>query len=113
MNPLNQPTPALAPTPRTDAAWNASFDLPEWGSGVTARAMHEECATLERELARLRAEVERWKTVAAEMSQEREHNANERDRADAEVAAFKKLLFGFGQLTEESFRGASKGDFRK
>ena len=38
-------------TPRTDAAWNASFDLPDFGSAGTARAMREECAKLERELA--------------------------------------------------------------
>jgi hypothetical protein len=31
------------------------------------------------------AEVERWKTVAAEMSQQREHNANEASRLRAEV----------------------------
>jgi len=37
------------------------------------------------EITRLRAEVERWKTVAAEMSQEREHNANEASRLRAEV----------------------------
>ncbi len=36
-------------------------------------------------VSRLRAEVERWKTVAAEMSQEREHNANEASRLRADV----------------------------
>jgi chromosome segregation ATPase len=41
------------------------------------------------ELTRLRAEVERWQTVAAEMSLEREHNANEASRLRAEVEAFK------------------------
>jgi hypothetical protein len=39
------------------------------------------------ELARLRAEVERWQTVAAQMSDEREHNANEAGRLRAEVEA--------------------------
>jgi hypothetical protein len=34
---------------------------------------------------RLRAEVERWQTVAATMSEEREHNANEASRLRAEV----------------------------
>ena len=38
---------------------------------------------------RLRAEVERWKTVAAEMSQQREHNANEASRLRAERAELK------------------------
>jgi len=37
------------------------------------------------ELICLRAEVERWKTVAATMSEEREHNANEASRLRAEV----------------------------
>jgi hypothetical protein len=37
------------------------------------------------ELTRLRAEVERWKTVAAQMSEEREHNANEAALSRAEV----------------------------
>jgi hypothetical protein len=41
------------------------------------------------ELARLRAEVERWKTVASEMSQQREHNANEASRIRAEVERWK------------------------
>jgi hypothetical protein len=87
-------------------------ELSEWfGAGVTewkalradgrTRAfvdMSVRASTAETELTRLRAEVERWKTVAAEMSRQREHNANERDRADAEVAALKKVLLEFGQL---------------
>jgi hypothetical protein len=36
-------------------------------------------------VSRLRAEVERWKTVAAQMTAEREHNANEASRLRAEV----------------------------
>jgi hypothetical protein len=40
-------------------------------------------AALERDS--LRAEVERWKTVAAEMSQQREHNANEAARERARL----------------------------
>jgi|688.fasta_scaffold08163_18 hypothetical protein len=39
------------------------------------------------ELTRLRAEVERWKTVAAQMTAEREHNANEASRLRAELQA--------------------------
>jgi hypothetical protein len=107
MNPPDQPTPTLAPTPRTDAAYFAT--------GATMYSLAGEMKLLERELAaakaecerltanqrqpaedifvshlcdeltRLRAEVERWKTVAAEMSQEREHNANEASRLRAEV----------------------------
>jgi hypothetical protein len=41
--------------------------------------------TLKETNARLRAEVERWKTVAAQMTAEREHNANEASRLRAEV----------------------------
>jgi hypothetical protein len=43
-------------------------------------------------VSRLRAEVERWKTVAAEMSQQREHNANEAARQLAEVERLKEQL---------------------
>jgi hypothetical protein len=50
-------------------------DVQKWADYYTA------------ELARLRAEVERWQTVAATMSQEREHNANEASRLRAELQA--------------------------
>jgi hypothetical protein len=50
----------------------------------------------------LRAEVERWKTVAAEMSQEREHNANEASRLRAEVERLK--------IIEEKFRQSPMWD---
>jgi cell division protein FtsB len=39
---------------------------------------------------RLRAEVERWKTVAAQMTAEREHNANEASRLRAQLAAIEE-----------------------
>jgi hypothetical protein len=95
MNPPDQP--ALAPTPRTlEAAGTPSYD---WEA--TADRLFIKSQKLERELTeterlrfgadadrrRLRAEVERWKTVAAEMSQEREHNANEASRLRAELQA--------------------------
>jgi hypothetical protein len=95
MNPPNHPTP------RTDAAWSKTFqgELNQFWSGNAANQMRDECEKLERELTeterlrfgadadrrRLRAEVERWKTVAAKMSEEREHNANEASRLRAEV----------------------------
>jgi regulator of replication initiation timing len=41
---------------------------------------------------RLRAEVERWKTVAATMSAEREHNANEASRLRAEVDRLNDII---------------------
>ena len=85
------------PTPRTDAAWSKTLwdELNMFWSGNAANKMREECATLERELTaeltRLRAEVERWKTVAAEMSEEREHNANEASRLRTEVERLKGM----------------------
>ena len=51
---MNTPTP----TPRTDAAWTASFDVPSYGAGGTARAMRDECVKLEKELRQLRADVQ-------------------------------------------------------
>ena len=105
MNPPNQLT--IAPTPRTDAAYFAT--------GATMYSLAGEMKLIERELAaakaecerltanqrqpaedifvshlcdeitRLRAEVERWKTVAAQMSEQREHNANEASRLRAEA----------------------------
>ncbi len=41
---------------------------------------------------RLRAEVEKWQSVAATMSSEREHNANEAGRLRAEVERLKKQI---------------------
>jgi hypothetical protein len=98
MNPPDQPTPDLAPTPRTDAAYFAIV--------ATMYSLAGEMKLLERELTeterqrfgadadrrRLRAEVERWKTVAATMSQEREHNANEASRLRAEVERLNDII---------------------
>lgn len=44
------------------------------------------------ELARLRAEVEKWQGAAATMSAEREHNANQAGILRAEVERLKELL---------------------
>jgi hypothetical protein len=98
---MNPPTA----TPRTNAAWAKTFEseLNQFWSGNAANQMRDECEKLELELTeterlrfgadadrrRLRAEVERWKTVAAEMSQQREHNANEASRLRAERAELK------------------------
>lgn len=43
------------PTPRTDATWSMSFYPPEFSAAHTARTMRDECATIERELADIRA----------------------------------------------------------
>ena len=47
------------PTPRTDAAWNATFDCEQMSAGRTARALRECSQQLETELATLRAELEK------------------------------------------------------
>ena len=47
------------PTPRTDAAWNATFDSEQISAGRTARALRECSQQLETELATLRAELEK------------------------------------------------------
>ena len=49
---MNTPTP----TPRTDAAWNATFDEQQMSAGRTARALRECSQRLETELAALRAD---------------------------------------------------------
>ena len=46
----------LTPTPRTDAAWNATFDCEQMSAGRTARALRECSQQLETELATLTAE---------------------------------------------------------
>ena len=49
---MNTPTP----TPRTDAAWSATFDGEQMSAGRTARALREFSQRMETELATLRAE---------------------------------------------------------
>ena len=51
-NEMNTPTP----TPRTDAAWSATFDGEQMSAGQTARALRECSQQLETELAALTAE---------------------------------------------------------
>ena len=57
MNPPNQ----LSDTPRTDAAWAKTFeaDDDQCRAGNAATDMRDECAKIETELTRFRAEVER------------------------------------------------------
>ncbi len=106
MNPPDQPTP------RTDAAWSKTFEdeVNIFWSGNAANKMRDECATLERELTRLRAEVERWQTVAAEMSQQREHNANEAARLRAEVERLTKACnqFSNSEISQGSWRARAE-----
>ena len=46
------------PTPRTDAAWNATFDGEQMSAGKTARALRECSQQLETELAAERARLD-------------------------------------------------------
>jgi hypothetical protein len=154
MNPPDQPTA----TPRTDAAWAASFS-PERATC----SVRDECEKLERELTalraevyqarrawlgddyghlplidalekfrsdsdaeenrslvfyqracevehQLRAEVERWQTVAATMSEEREHNANEASRLRAEVERLKEQLRIESAVSAHALHWAEKAE---
>jgi translation initiation factor 2B subunit (eIF-2B alpha/beta/delta family) len=93
MNPPDQPT--LAPTPRTDAEqWETVDEV-----RCFARTLERELTETERlrfgadaDRRRLRAEVERWKTVAAQMTAEREHNANEASRLRTEVDRLNDII---------------------
>jgi chromosome segregation ATPase len=71
---------ALATTEECD---RLKFALVEWEAKERgwSKAVEKDAA----ELIHLCAEVERWKTVAATLSQEREHNANEASRLRAEL----------------------------
>ena len=52
------------PTPRTDAAWNATFDCEQMSAGRTARALRECSQQLETELATLTAERDQLRARA-------------------------------------------------
>ena len=116
---MNQPTPTLAPTPRTDAIAirGASTAFPRASYFVDsdfARTLERELAETERlrfgadaDRRRIRAEVERWKTVAAEMSQEREHNANEASRLRAEVERLNDII---NRASVQFFHDGSDGE---
>ena len=65
-----------APTPRTDAAWSATFDSEQISAGRTARTLREHSQQLETELA----------TLTAERDQLRAHA----ERAEADLAALEQ-----------------------
>lgn len=67
-------TAHITPTPRTDAAWRATFDASEFSAGNAARVMRDECVKLEKELRQLRADVQfvidhAGRTVATEVGE--------------------------------------------
>ena len=69
---MNTPTP----TPRTDAAWNATFDGQQMSAGQTARALRECSQQLETELAAITAERDQLRARA--------------ERAEADLAALEQ-----------------------
>jgi len=82
------------PTPRTDAAWSASFDGAQLSAGQTARALRECSQKLETELTTLTAERDQLRAAtkaceacdeptAFEVRQLRADLATERARLDA------------------------------
>ena len=95
------------PTPRTDAAWSATFDSEQISAGRTARALRECSQRLETELAeltaerdQLRAEVERLrsdrdceKRIRKDAEELREDAIERAERAErAEAASCREIL---------------------
>jgi hypothetical protein len=110
MNPPDQPTP------RTNAIAHRGYPEPAYIVEMTdlARTLERELAAIERlrfgadaDRRRLRAEVERWKTVAATMSEEREHNANEASRLRAEVERRNDII---NRASVQFFHDGSDGE---
>ena len=105
-----------APTPRTDAAWSASFEGKQLSAGQTARALRECSQQLERELTaltaerdQLRAEVERWrsdrdceKRLRKDAEEFRENAIARAERAEAELAADRDQLRAALALPQEN-----------
>ena len=84
------------PTPRTDAAWSASFDGAQMSAGQTARALRECSQQLERELTtliaerdELRADCDNETKWAAHYLAESIAVKGERDQLRAEVERLK------------------------
>ena len=100
-NEMNTPTP----TPRTDAAWSATFDGEQMSAGRTARALREHSQQLETELAALTAERDQLrldcdnetKWAAHYLAQSIADKARA-ERAEADLAAL-------GQSFDDNCRG--------
>ena len=63
---MNTPTP----TPRTDAAWSATFDGEQMSAGKTARALREHSQRLETELAAITAERDQLRACLRDLVDE-------------------------------------------
>ena len=92
---MNTPTP----TPRTDAAWSASFDSEQISAGRTARALRECSQQLETELAaitaerdQLRARAERAEDNLAALEQSFDDNCRGVAKIAAELATERARL---------------------
>jgi hypothetical protein len=82
------------PTPRTDAAWSATFDGEQMSAGQTARALRECSQKLETELAaltaerdQLRADCENETKWAAHYLAQSIADKSRAEKAEAELAA--------------------------
>jgi len=92
MNPLDQPTPALAPTPRTEEAYFAN--------GATMYSLAGEMKLLERELAAAQAEcLEQARLLGISGSREASLIARA-ERAEAALATERKRVVD--EITEKN-----------
>ena len=71
-------------------------DVQKWVTDYTA------------ELARLRAEVDKWKTVSAQMSAEREHNANQAGILRAEVERLEAEALRWSLLAKSNAQAGNR-----
>jgi len=97
-----------APTPRTDAAWSASFEGKQLSAGQTARALRECSQQLERELATLTAERDELRSEVERLRSDRD--CEKRLRKDAEEFredAIERAMKAEAELAEmhKSFAG--------
>jgi hypothetical protein len=92
MNPPDQPTPALAPTPRTDAtASESDCGIDSFGKAVPSNFAR----TLERELIAVQAECERLTTEILERAALNREVMRERDSLESELARLRADLERF------------------
>ena len=91
------------PTPRTDAAWSATFDGEQMSAGKTARALRECSQQLETELAALTAERDQLRAEVNEAHAATHHWCNRAERAEDNLAALE-------QSFDDNCRGVVKID---
>jgi hypothetical protein len=122
-NPMKTPTP----TPRTDAAWSASFEGKQLSAGQTARALRECSQQLERELAALIAERDelrddraneiawaKWAShhleEAIEVKAERDELRSEVERLRSDRDCEKRLRKDAEELREDAIARAERAE---